>query len=341
MDNQLRIGVVGVGVMGRNHARLYHESTRSRLVAVADVDRQACREIAARYNCREYAKWEEMLEAERLDGVSVCVPTSLHYRVGRAVLSNGIHLLMEKPLCDTVAHASRLLALARQRRCTLMVGHIERYNPAVGTLRRIIHRGGLGELICIQANRVGISPPRIKDANVLVDLAIHDIDICAYLTGHSPALVALNDGRAVLRDRSDHVEIMLHYGTVLAIIAANWITPIKIRTLKVTGTKGYAELDFISQEVNLHRLNRKRSFADYADFVERFGSSRTEKVPIDKEEPLKAELQVFLDRIRRGDNAVDTFALDCLRIAAPQRPARKRRRATPKVAAVGQEGAGR
>jgi len=144
------------------------------------------------------------------------------------------------------------------------------------------------------AKRVGMLPPQVKDANVIVDLAVHDIDIIGYLLGGMPTEVYAAAGRALLSDRIDHAEIFLKYGEIGCFIQVNWITPLKIRMLSVTGDKGYAELNYVTQRLDIYQSNLERHFDNFGDFVVRFGTPQAITVPVARQEPLRLELESFL-----------------------------------------------
>jgi len=316
INGELRCGVVGIGMMGKNHARIYNQIEGAQLVAIADTDERQGKTIADQYRCEFYADYRDMLANEMLQGVSVCTPTSLHYEISKEIIHNRIGLLVEKPICDNIEQARSLILDAKKNNVTLMVGHIERYNPAVMKLKEMILQGIFGELIAIQANRLGLSPPRIKDANVVIDFAIHDIDICNYLFDDLPDKVCFNCGRAILSDRIDHVEAMLNYGNKVAIINSNWITPVKIRTLSVTGTNGFAELDYINQNLKLYRLDLQNSFVDFIDFIDKFGNTKKQELEIKRNEPLMIEVNSFINELKSDKvGRVDDFAVHALEIA--------------------------
>jgi UDP-N-acetylglucosamine 3-dehydrogenase len=224
----------------------------------------------------------------------VSVPTSLHAPVARELLSAGIHVLVEKPLAPTVAECQELCALSEQSETIVMVGHVERFNPAVRKLRELIREGKFGDITSIITRRVGLAPPRIRDADVVTDLAVHDIDIANFLIGKQPVDVYANCGYGNLRDRVDFAEIFLNYGTCNAIISVNWLTPLKIRKMSITGTQGYAELDFIRQELLLFEAPASNSFDGFADFINKYGHDDTHCLPISFTEPLAAELAYFI-----------------------------------------------
>lgn len=297
----VNVAVIGVGAMGYHHARNYAEIPAARLVAVADLDEARGQEVAARFGCRFYRDYREMLEREELGAVSLVLPTSLHYRVALEIIAAGVPVLVEKPLAGSLAEAEELVRSSERAGAFLAVGHIERFNPGVQELKRRIDRGELGEVTSIVAKRVGMLPARVRDANVIIDLAVHDIDILGYLLGELPTEVYAAAGRALLSDRLDHAELFLKYGEVGCFIQVNWITPLKVRSLSVTGNQGYAELNYVTQELQIYQSNLERHYDDFGQFVVRFGTPQALVVPVAREEPLRLELEEFLRAVESRD----------------------------------------
>ncbi|MFH0956482.1 MAG: Gfo/Idh/MocA family oxidoreductase [Candidatus Aenigmatarchaeota archaeon] len=296
----MKVGVIGTGVMGRNHARVYAGMDGVTLVGIADPNQKIGMEIAQKCNCRYYRSHKELLKKEKPDAVSVCVPTALHYSVAKDVIGAGVSLLVEKPIAGKMEDAGEMVALARKAGVKLAVGHIERFNPAVQALKKLIDEGRLGKITSILARRVGLFPPRIKDANVVIDLAVHDIDIFSYLLGKEPVTICAAGGKALARDREDYADIFLRYNGTNGFIEVNWITPVKVRVLNVTGTKGYARLNYVTQKLTLYESNYEKTFDAFGDFVVRFGEPRVKSVKVKSEEPLMLELLDFLDSVKKG-----------------------------------------
>jgi len=293
----INVAVIGTGNMGRNHVRVYSEIDNVNLVAVSDVDKKVGKNIAWKFTCNYYTDYKKMLLHEDIDAVSIAVPTKFHKNVAIECIRGGKHVLIEKPIADTVEHGEKIWQEANDHGVLLMVGHIERFNPAVISLKKIIDGGQLGEVTSIIAKRVGVFPPQIKDANVILDLGIHDIDIFNFLLDKRPREVFTKSGRALGSQREDHALIILDYGDVSCFAQTNWITPVKIRTLAVTGTKGYAELNYITQELNIFESVYEKGHDSFGDFILKFGTPNEIKVNVQKEEPLKLEIQNFIDSI--------------------------------------------
>lgn len=313
-----RVGVIGLGNMGKHHARNYADMIGVELVAVCDVSQDLAEATARKFSCRAYCTYQEMLARERLDAVSVVVPTKLHKEVAVACMSRGIHVLVEKPIAGTIADGEAIISAAKQYGVLLQIGHIERFNPAVQRLKQIMDDGKLGEVTSIIARRVGAVPVQVRDANVVVDLAVHDIDVINYLYGVEADSIMGNVGKAMIEKREDYAEIFLKYGLRSGFVQVNWITPIKIRNLSVTGSKGYAELNYITQELVVYESNYTKEVVDeYGDYVITFGIPNKTHIGIEVREPMFLELQSFLKCVKTGETPLVTgeIGLQVLRIA--------------------------
>lgn len=293
----VNVAVIGIGSMGRNHARVYSELGSANLVAISDID-ESGRKIAQKFGCKFYRDYGEML-GEDIDAVSIAVPTKLHKNIALDCIRAEKHVLIEKPIADNLKNAEDIIKAAEKEGVILTVGHIERFNPAVQKLKELIDRKKLGKITSIIAKRVGIFPPQIKDANVFLDLAVHDIDVFNYLLDACPRTIYSKAGKALNKGREDNAVILLDYESAACLVHVNWITPVKIRTLAATGTKGYAELNYISQDLVVYESIYERTYDSFGDFVIKFGTPKEVKVGISKEEPLKIELKHFLSCIEK------------------------------------------
>lgn len=294
---KLKTAVLGLGNMGRHHARNHYEIPGIELCALCDANEERVNQYAEQFGVRAYTDVDSLLDNEDIDAVSIVVPTQYHYEVAKKVISRGIHLLIEKPIADSVEKADELTAFAKENNCTLMVGHIERFNPAIIALKKFIDEGRLGEIVSLISRRVGMFPNQIKDANVMIDLAVHDIDIFSYLLGgKTPTSLRKSSGRALVKDRDDYADIFIEYGTgVSGLIQVNWITPYRVRSLSITGSKGCVELDYMAQKVVFY----KTEFTEDENSVI-LKESCAEQLKIEKVESLRAELLHFIDCIHRN-----------------------------------------
>ncbi|RAP33032.1 oxidoreductase [Candidatus Marinamargulisbacteria bacterium SCGC AG-410-N11] len=296
--SNLKVAVIGVGNMGKHHARNYTQIKNVTLVSVCDIQESVANELATQYNCKAYTCLNKMIENENLDAVSITAPTRYHYEIAKVVIKNNINLLIEKPISDNIEKSNELIKLAKKNNLTLMIGHIERFNPAVTKLKEIIDEGKLGKITSLISKRVGAFPAQIKDANVIIDLAVHDIDIFSYLLNKNPNQIYGNAGRALNSNREDYAEIFLTYGDQNAFIQVNWITPIRIRNLAITGTKGYAELNYMTQELTVYESNYSSDFDTFGDYIIKFGNPTKKNISLEKKEPLANELNHFINCIQ-------------------------------------------
>ncbi|TMD37691.1 MAG: Gfo/Idh/MocA family oxidoreductase, partial [Chloroflexi bacterium] len=179
----IRVGVIGVGAMGRNHARVLHDLANVELAGMADQDAATAQQVGVATGTRGYQSYQELLERERPQAVVVAVPSDAHHPVVLDALAAGCHVLVEKPIAATVEQADDLVRAASKAKKVLAVGHIERYNPAVLELKRRLEEGQLGRVFQLHARRLGPFPRRVRDVGVVVDLATHDLDVMRYLTG--------------------------------------------------------------------------------------------------------------------------------------------------------------
>ena len=277
----MRAGVIGIGAMGQHHVRIYHEMEQVELVGISDVSKSRANELSRQYGVKCYTDHRQLLEQD-LDVVSIVVPTTLHMAIGMDAINAGVNILVEKPIADTLKNAERLTKAAKDAGVKLMVGHIERFNPAVMRLKEIIDSGILGKIVSISTRRVGPYNPRIRDVGVILDIGVHDIDVISYLYGMKVNEVYAIAG-ADIHSMEDHAAIILRFDHELSgLVETNWLTPHKVRKLTAIGLKGVAYLDYIDQTVELHDGEWIR------------------KAKIEKEEPLKRELEYFIDAVSNG-----------------------------------------
>ncbi len=299
--------------MGRHHARNLHRMPDVDFAGVADTSPFALAEAVA-LGYETFATTAELLEAE-LDGVVVCVPTSVHERVAGEILERPCAMLIEKPVAHSMAAAKRMLARCAASGVPLMVGYVERYNPAMETVRDFVAGGTLGKLISMNARRVGVMPPRIRDAGVLIDIGVHDIDIAAFITGARLHLLCAQGGMAMLEDRLDYATLMLDAAGCVVSLEVNWVTPVKVRELSITGTNGYCRVDYITQEAWFAPGGNFEPTGDYEALVKQYKEGTLLQLPVCRREPLARELEVFVGGIRGGPLPDPGMALASLRIA--------------------------
>ena len=295
----LKAAVIGVGAMGRNHARVYAEYDKVELVGVADSNESLAEDVASKYHVKAYRNYQDLLAKERPEAVSVAVPTAMHEEVGSAVLQAGAHVLIEKPIASTVEDGKRLMALADAQGRKLMVGHIVRFNPAIRALREKMQAGELGRIFQIVCRRVGPFPARIRDVGVVVDLAPHDIDVMRYLTGEEPETVYAQIARRVHTDHEDLVFGMLQFPSgMTGALEINWLTPTKVRETLVLGERGMFRVDDLTQDLYFF-ANADINGELWSGLGTIKGVSEGEMIryPLRRYEPLRAELEAFVEAI--------------------------------------------
>ncbi len=275
----LRVGVVGVGHIGSNHARLYAETPSAEFSAIYDVDLAKANAIAKKYRVTPAQSLDEF--AEMVDAASIATPTNTHYEVARSLLARGKHLLIEKPITDNAAHAGELAELAAQNGLILQVGHVERFNPVLSALEeRLTHPR------FIEAHRLSPYPERSTDIGVVLDLMIHDLEIILHLV-RSPVQTIDAVGVAVLSRGEDIANARLRFEDgCVANITSSRISPERMRKIRVFQEDAYLSLDYEKQSGEIYRRAE--------------GRITREKVEIAREEPLKHQLVSFVECARSG-----------------------------------------
>jgi predicted dehydrogenase len=296
----LRVAVIGVGAMGRQHARVYADLPGVELVGVADADLKAANTIVRRFGGRAFEDYCVLLDRLKPDAVTLAVPTSLHRDIALQIIARGIHLLIEKPLSFDVAEGQEMIAAAKSAGVGLMVGHIERFNPSVTALREHLSAGELGRIFQIDAHRQGPFPDRVRDVGVVIDLAVHDLDVMRYICDANITRVYAETERHIHGTREDLLTgvVRLTNGAI-GTLAINWLTPTKIRELYVTGERGMFRLDYLTQDLYFYE-NATTMGAEWQTLRVLRGVSEGRMIRhvVAKEEPLRLELEAFCAAVR-------------------------------------------
>src|SRR5712691_9632609 len=280
----VRVGVVGVGVMGSNHARVLAEFPGVVLAGVADSDRKQALYVGGTLGCPAVGSIEELLD-RGVDAVSIAAPTHLHRDIALACIARGVHVLVEKPIASTVAEGEDIIAAARRAGLTLMIGHVERFNPAVQAIAEAILNE---DILSIVITRVGPFPPRMSNVGVVIDLAVHDIDLICWFTGSKIVEVQPQLSNAVA-EREDVALLQFRTASgVLAHINTNWLTPFKARTVHVATKRKYVIFDLLNRQVT-------ECYGFQPD-----GSYSMRHLSVGHAEPLRAELMAFISAVRAG-----------------------------------------
>ncbi|MFZ4483813.1 MAG: Gfo/Idh/MocA family oxidoreductase [Chthoniobacterales bacterium] len=279
MTTKLRAGVVGVGSMGLNHARVYALLDNTELAAVYDPDGAAAERAARKYRCAVASSLEDL--AARTDIVTVAAPTSMHHEIGMKLLSLNRHLLVEKPISDNPTHAAELVGLARARGLVLQVGHIERFNPALAALEQRLNRPRF-----LEVTRLSPYPGRSLEIGVVLDVMIHDLEIILHLV-RSPVTSVDAVGVAVLSKGEDIASVRLHFANgCVANVTASRISIETTRKIRLFQEDAYLSLDYQKQSGKMYRLDG--------------GKIVRERVAIEREEPLVRELRHFVECAQAG-----------------------------------------
>ncbi|MEM9203223.1 MAG: Gfo/Idh/MocA family oxidoreductase [Actinomycetota bacterium] len=288
-DEALRVAVVGVGGMGRNHARVYSQMKGVDLVAIVDPDGARAREVAELYGGSPLTAVEQL---DGVDAVSIAAPSVLHARIGADLLARGVHCLVEKPLATTREDGEALIAAADAGGAVLLVGHIERFNPAVRQLKTIVDSE---DIVVLNARRMSAVSGRITDVDVVSDLMVHDLDIVRFLMGGDITDVTARgvDGP----HGPDHVTALLSFTNGrMASLTASRVTQNQVRSLEVTTRERFYTVDYPNQELLIYRQGRiGGTAADDGSYVLDVG---TERVFVRRLEPLVEELQHFVGAAR-------------------------------------------
>ncbi len=278
----LKVGVVGVGVMGSNHARVLADIPGVHLAGIADPDRKQRDFVARTLGCAGFTDINGLLGAG-VDAITIAAPTHLHHDLALECIGRGVHVMVEKPIAPTVEEGHAIVAAARGAGVTLMVGHVERFNPAVELVKRAIKNQ---DILSIAITRVGPFPPRMSNVGVVIDLAVHDIDLIRWFTDSEIVEIQPQLSSAVA-EREDIALLQFRTASgVLAHINTNWLTPFKARTIHIATRDKYLIADLLTLQVT-------ECFGFQAD-----GSYSMRHLSVGYAEPLRAELVAFIDAIR-------------------------------------------
>jgi predicted dehydrogenase len=317
----LRVGVVGAGVMGSNHARVLSGLPGVALVGIVDPLPEHRARATAMVGCRAFESLDEMFD-EGVDAITIAAPTHLHHEIALACITRNIHILVEKPVASTVEEGHDIVDAARSAGVTLMVGHVERFNPAVAAIKQAI----AGEdILSIGITRVGPFPPRMSNVGVVIDLAVHDIDLIRWFTESDIVEVQPQLSSAVA-EREDIALLQFRTASgVLAHINTNWLTPFKARNVTVATRGKYVMGDLLTRQVT-------ECFGFKPD-----GSYSMRHLPVGHDEPLRAELIAFLEAVRSGsvpavsgDEGVASLEIAIRCLEQPAKPAASAARKGPR-----------
>ena len=277
--DKVKVGIIGVGYLGTQHARILSYLEEAELKGVADIDFKKAMQIGNRHGVQYYENFEEMLD--EIDAGIVATPTSEHFSISMELLNKGKSVLVEKPITETIEQAEQLVSHAKKTGTLLQVGHLERFNPAVEAIENMIT-----EPRFIEVQRLGSFSARSLDIDVVLDLMIHDLDIIMSLIKDEVKVIK-SSGIHVLSDKIDIANARLEFGSgCVATLTASRVHQGKVRKLRIFEPTSYYSIDYIDQEVKVFPLNGRQT--------------DIKTLKIKKEEPLKKELQNFFQCIRDG-----------------------------------------
>lgn len=284
-DSKLRTAVIGVGSLGQHHARNFSELSeegKGEFVGVCDLNPENARKIAEQNNCEHFTDWRELLD--KVDAVSIVTPTETHSEIACEFLEKGVHVLVEKPFAKTLEEADLMIASAQKTGAKLMVGHLERYNPAMVALRPHVTKP-----LYFEIHRVSPFPNRSLDVDVVLDVMIHDLDAVQWLVGETVEVSAIHAvGIPVISDKVDAANARIEFENgAVANITASRIGTEKIRKTRFYQTNSYVVLDYGTKFASLTSLNPEAAHPLLGISINR--------LEVEDIEPLRAELSAFLD----------------------------------------------
>ncbi len=299
----LKIGVIGVGSMGKNHARVCSELENVDLVGVVDTDRTTAKKIADIFNTNAFFDYKEIIP--KIDAAIVATPTSTHYKIAMDLLDEGRHVLVEKPICSSIKEAEELVKKAEEEDLVLAVGHIERHNPAVRFVRDMANRKEFGEIIALSSKRVSNLPTRIRDVGVILDFGVHDIDVMRFLVGDIESVYARAGRFNKDIKYEDHANIVLNFKNgVTGVLEVNWLTPMKVRKLFLTCSKNFVEVDYMRQLVIISSSTFREM--DEINLYNVPIQYNIHQITLERKEPLKNEITDFVEAIMRSREPLAT-----------------------------------
>ena len=283
---KLRTAVVGVGYLGRFHAQKYAALPNAELVAVVDASIDTAQRVADELKTQALTDYRELFD--KVDAVSIVVPTQMHYTVAKDFLARGVHVMLEKPMTVTVDEADELIALAKQSNLVLQIGHLERFNSAVMALGKVLDRPQF-----IESHRLAPFKPRGADVNVVLDLMIHDIDIIQHLV-RSPITKIDTNGVTVLTKEIDIANARLQFENgCVANVTASRVSMKPQRKMRIFQPDAYISVDFQDKVLSVHRKGTKEMFPGIPEIT-------SEESIFDNSDAILAEIEAFIKAIEQG-----------------------------------------
>jgi len=273
----MKVAQIGTGGWGKNHARILNQF--GVLSAVCDINKERGKEFGEKYSVNHYNTIDSLLDSQDFDAAFVCTPTSTHFEITKQLIQKKMSVFVEKPMTYHSEEGEQLLELASKNNVLLTCGYIERFNPAVNSVKKYIDSKKFGELIMLEFHRENRMPLHIKDVGIIYDTSVHDIDTAMWLFNDTPEIIFANAGK-IKHEHEDFATIMLGFkNNRVAIISSNWITPKRIRNFNAICTEGTIASDFITQQIKIETSNN------------------TEIPTNEKQEPLYLEIKNFLESV--------------------------------------------
>jgi predicted dehydrogenase len=298
----LKGALLGLGMMGRHHARLLQSSDR--VTFVGAVDPGGDRFNSVRDPDKVFASIAELVDADKPDFAIIAVPTEFHFDAVRELASAGVHILVEKPLAATGAEAHELVRICGECGIRGAVGHVERFNPALLELRRRVQGGQLGDVFMISTERVGPFPDRIRDVGVVKDLATHDIDLVQWLGGSSVKIIS---AQTQFRSGRAHEDLVLMQGALNTQVSFNcvvdWLTPTKVRRSRILGERGMLVADTLTSDLFYYENGHVEVEWTEVSQFKGVSEGNMTRYALSRREPLLAELETFCDFVAGDDDA--------------------------------------
>lgn len=312
MKKLLKVGVIGVGVMGAEHARVYSTLKGCQLVGVYDNYKNLSKKVARKLGVTSFQNLDDLLR--EVKAVSICTPTTTHFEVATKALNHKVAVLIEKPITSSVEEAEKLIKQAKENRTVLSVGHIERFNPVIEILKKRLEKQ---KVISINITRMGPIPPRIKDVGIILDLGTHDIDLIRFLTNSRfEKISSVFSSKANKFEDAAILSFQMKNKTIASIIM-NWYTPYKVRQIEIATMDKLLVGNLMSQQV-----------VEYSNY-DGSGSYVTKNLPVKYTEPLQEELSSFVQAVTAnkkprvsGSDGTEAIriALLCQRLVTDKQP---------------------
>jgi len=308
----IKIAIIGLGHMGQNHLRVLMNMSNVDIVGLSDIDVNILKETSDKYNLPIYYDYKQLLKEKKPDVVIIVVPTIFHYEISLYCINLGIHILIEKPIAESSEKALEMIDTAKKMKVILGVGYIERFNPAIIELKKKIDNGMIGKIFMLHSQRKQPYPQRIFDVGVASDLATHELDMMRYITESEVENLYAETLYVMGKNNEDIIFGLIRFqNNILGILDVNWVTPTRVREISITGEKGMFVVDYLNQELIFYENPAVKSFETTNWKTEKtfnIEAGNMIKYQINKKEPLRCELESFINSVERNvRHLVDGF----------------------------------